>query len=362
MIYLSIGSNVGDRFKYIQLAVGIIAYRIGAVKQVSSIVETPAWGFESDPFYNACIEINTTLTAEEVLDQLIQIEEFLGRKRARVTHYQARTIDLDILMYKDQKINTSRLVIPHPRMNERSFVLSPLAEIAAEEVHPVANETIIKLFHNCPDKTPTNPVDQTLYIPNRYDYIAIEGNIGAGKTAFAQQLNTVLGGTILLENFYNNPYLADFYKDPLTFALAVEKAFLNDRIKQLRSFFKQKNPLPVIADFTLEKSILFAEQNLTKEAFFFYQRSFEEKRKKIPSPQRIILLAQEIDQLQYNIKKRGRGFEQNITKSYLKKIEKGYAGWHNKKNLPIKTLSLKGVDFIKYPSELHKLLLAFFQV
>lgn len=362
MIYLSIGSNVGDRFNYIQLAIGIIAYRIGPVKQVSSIVETPAWGFDSDPFYNACIEINTSLTAKEVLDQLIQVEEFLGRKRTHATHYQARTIDLDILLYKDQKINTSRLVIPHPRMNERSFVLSPLVEIAAEEVHPVTNETIIELLHNCPDKTTANPIDQTLYIPNRYDYFAIEGNIGAGKTALTQQLHAILGGTILLENFYNNPYLADFYKDPTTFALVVEKAFLDDRIKQLDSFFKQKNPLPVIADFTLEKSMLFAEQNLTKETFFSYQESFEKKTKKIPSPQHIILLVQEVDQLQYNIKKRGRSFEQNITKSYLKKIEKGYTAWQNKKNLPLSVLSLKGIDFIKYPSELHKLLLRFFQI
>ena len=81
MVYLSLGSNIGDRQLFLQLAIGLITYRIGEVKQVSNIVETPAWGFDGDAFYNACLSLETALSPQKVLEELLAIEKILGRKR-----------------------------------------------------------------------------------------------------------------------------------------------------------------------------------------------------------------------------------------------------------------------------------------
>ena len=99
MVYLSLGSNIGDRQLFLQLAIGLIIYRIGEVKRVSSIVETPAWGFEGDAFYNACLSVETALSPQKVLEELLTIEKILGRKRKTIKEYQARNIDLDILLF-----------------------------------------------------------------------------------------------------------------------------------------------------------------------------------------------------------------------------------------------------------------------
>ncbi len=352
---------MGDRQQFLQLAVGLIAYRIGEIKRLSAMVETPAWGFDGPAFYNACLGVETTLSPQAVLEELLLIEQFLGRDRKIAAGYQARTIDLDILLFQEKIVATSSLTIPHPRMQDRNFVLAPLAEIAAKTLHPLLNKNIQQLAIDCQDTAVITGVDAQLFIPKRKSFIAIEGNIGAGKTSFSHRLQAALGGTILLEHFYDNPYLVDFYQDPEKFALKVENAFLTERIDQLSRFFAQEKQPPVIADFSLEKSLLFAQQNLAELDFNAYKKDYLKGSRQLPQPDLVVFLAQNIPQLQKNIQKRGRDFEQDISDQYLQKIEKGYAQWYNNSALTICLLDTKGIDFVEDEKAFYPLLLSCFR-
>ena len=130
-LYLSLGSNLGDRAENLRRAIALIGERVGAVQRVSSFIETEPWGFESkNRFLNAAVMVLTTLSPEECLKTTQQIERELGRKsKSRNGNYHDRPIDIDLLLYGDLKLSTPKLTIPHPRMHERDFVMIPLREI-----------------------------------------------------------------------------------------------------------------------------------------------------------------------------------------------------------------------------------------
>ena len=130
-LYLSLGSNLGDREDMLRRAIALIEERVGAVQRVSSFIETEPWGFESEhPFLNAAVMVQTTLSPIECLDRTQQIERELGRKKkSKGGIYHDRPIDIDLLLYGDLKLSTPRLTIPHPHMYERDFVMIPLREI-----------------------------------------------------------------------------------------------------------------------------------------------------------------------------------------------------------------------------------------
>lgn len=130
-LYLSLGSNLGDRRQLLQRAVALIGERVGVVECTSSFIETEPWGFESDnQFLNACVLVSTKLPPHEVLRVTKQIERELGRTRKSVDgHYSDRPIDIDMLLYDDLHLADSDLILPHPHMTERDFVMIPLREI-----------------------------------------------------------------------------------------------------------------------------------------------------------------------------------------------------------------------------------------
>ena len=340
----------------------MIAYRIGEIKSLSKVVETPTWGFEGEAFYNACLAIDTALSPEEVLTQLLEIEEFLGRKRSEKNGYQSRTIDLDIVFYEDRVVKTDRLTLPHPRMQERNFVLAPLAEIAPAIEHPESKLTVESLLKTSEDTTSVTKITASLFPVKKINYIAIEGNIGVGKTTFAERLHEAISGRLLLENFYDNPYLEDFYRDPETYALAVENAFLEDRIQQQNKFFSNQESGPVIADYCLEKSPLFARQNLNDKDIDTYLQSYMKKVASLPQPAIVFFLEQSIEQLLKNIEKRGRSFEQNMEATYLEKIERGYQEWQNESQLKQINFPLLDGDITKDPSVFYRFLMALFRL
>jgi 2-amino-4-hydroxy-6-hydroxymethyldihydropteridine diphosphokinase len=151
-VFLGIGTNLGNRKNNLQSAVEKIGQHIGKVVHCSSVYETEPWGFETrNQFLNIVVEVKTNLKPSGVLDRLLMIESFLGRLREGEL-YTSRIIDLDILLYNDQVIAKEALVIPHPRMHERKFVLVPLCEIASEVMHPTLKKTIKKLLKECRDK------------------------------------------------------------------------------------------------------------------------------------------------------------------------------------------------------------------
>lgn len=149
--YLLIGGNLGDRNFYLTKSIRLIADKCGKVEQFSSLYETAPWGkLDQGAFLNQVIKISTSLEPIELLNVILKVENILGRKREE--KYGARTIDIDILYYNDFTIHEPELTIPHPRISERRFVLTPLAEIASHFIDPVHNKTIANLLFACQDR------------------------------------------------------------------------------------------------------------------------------------------------------------------------------------------------------------------
>lgn len=151
-VYLILGGNIGDKYNNLQKAMELIGLYIGKVQTTSSIYETEAWGKTDQPnFLNLALIAETELKPLDILAEIHKIESLLGRKREE--HWGARTIDIDILFYDDKIINLSNLVIPHPYLSQRRFVLAPLLEIIPDFVHPLLKQTIKILYSNCEDVT-----------------------------------------------------------------------------------------------------------------------------------------------------------------------------------------------------------------
>ena len=131
MVYLGLGTNLGDKQKNMNDAIRMLGNQVGEVEKVSSVIETEPEGFKSDNlFLNAVVKVRTALSPFELLDITQDVEKSLGRKEKSSNGiYHDRVIDIDILLYDDINISTPRLVIPHPRMAQREFVMTPLAEI-----------------------------------------------------------------------------------------------------------------------------------------------------------------------------------------------------------------------------------------
>lgn len=153
--YLLIGGNLGNREENLEHASALVAERCGSVLQHSSVFETAAWGLAGQPdFLNQVLLLSTPLLPLNLLHKLLGIEEEMGRVRREKNG--PRLIDLDILLYNDVVIDLPGLQIPHPRMAERRFVLTPLAEIAGKLIHPESGKTIDQMLAECPDPLPVN--------------------------------------------------------------------------------------------------------------------------------------------------------------------------------------------------------------
>lgn len=152
-VFLGLGSNIGDRITHLQAAITMLREQGLVIAQLSSIYETPPWGFEAEtPFYNCVIKASTTLTSAALLTLCKKVEILIGRKPNETSQrYASRSIDIDILLYGDQVVKLNNLIIPHPEMLQRNFVLTPLAEIAADFIHPMEKKTVQQLLHSCPD-------------------------------------------------------------------------------------------------------------------------------------------------------------------------------------------------------------------
>ena len=151
--YLSLGSNIGNKLENLQDAVNAIDKSIGKVIAISSIYETPAWGFKGDGFYNICLKIETSSQPNMLLEKVLELEKTLGRKRKETQGYQDRNIDIDIILFENKRISTINLVIPHPRSLERKFVLIPLHDIYNEDTFPFNHQSLLKNIEQCIDKS-----------------------------------------------------------------------------------------------------------------------------------------------------------------------------------------------------------------
>jgi 2-amino-4-hydroxy-6-hydroxymethyldihydropteridine diphosphokinase len=149
-IYLLLGSNEGDRLRYLQHAAGLVGGRVGRVLRWSSVYRTEAWGVRDQAdFMNSVLEVDSTLTPEDLLMELLEIERDLGRKRRN--RWAERVIDIDILYYGDLVVQSGRLTVPHPEIQNRMFTLVPMCEVAPDLVHPVLKLDQKTLLQYCAD-------------------------------------------------------------------------------------------------------------------------------------------------------------------------------------------------------------------
>jgi len=358
--YLSLGSNQGDKLNYLQQAIDCIGSHLGSVVTISPVYQTASFGFEANDFYNICIQLRTNFKPESLLQKLLEIETSLGRKRSSKTSFESRTIDIDLLLYENCVVQTNYLSVPHPQMLKRAFVLKPLHAIAPDLIHNTTNRAITEHLNECNDNSKVELINATLKKPvsisEKYNYIAIEGNIGAGKTTLSSMLADQFNAKQVLERFADNPFLPQFYKDKDRFAFPLEMSFLADRYQQLTDDLAQFDLFKsfIISDYYIFKSLIFAQVTLAKDEYALYRRVFDIMYKEITKPDLYIYLYQNTDRLLENIKKRGRDYEQNIEASYLDKIHKGYANFvQSEQTLNTLIIDVSELDFVSNPEDYH---------
>ncbi|MFD2564147.1 2-amino-4-hydroxy-6-hydroxymethyldihydropteridine diphosphokinase [Aquimarina rubra] len=354
-IHISLGSNIGNRLDYLQQALQLIYKTIGDVVDISGVYQTPAWGFSSDDFYNACILVKTFDATSEVLDKLLEIENSLGRNRTDAEGYEARTIDLDIIFSSEGIVETENLIVPHPSMQDRKFVLKPLEEIAEEEEHPIVKQTVHQLLENTTDVSEVIKLKDVLLNPKQkyslssVQYLTIEGNIGAGKTSLAHLIAQEFNAKLVLERFADNPFLPKFYEDMERYAFPLEMSFLADRYQRLQDDIGQFDLFKdfVVSDYDVFKSLIFAQVTLQEDEYKLYKKVFDIMYRDLPKPGLYVYLYQNTERLLENIKKRGRDYEQKIPAEYLNKINKGYLQFiKSQAHFNVRIIDISDKDFI----------------
>jgi 2-amino-4-hydroxy-6-hydroxymethyldihydropteridine diphosphokinase len=364
--YLSLGTNQGSKLENLQKAINLIALEVGAIQKVSSVYKTTSWGFNGDDFYNICLKVSTYQAPEKLLNSLLKIEKELGRIRSNKNEYQNRNIDIDILLFDDEIIISKTLIVPHSKMLERKFVMVPLAEIATYIIHPIEKKQIGVCLNKCNDASEIVMIKEKLIRPislsEKYNYIAIEGNIGAGKTSLAKMMSDEFNAKVVLERFADNPFLPKFYEDKERYAFPLEMSFLADRYQQLSDDLAQFDLFKnfIVSDYYIFKSLIFAQVTLTKDEYALYRKMFDLMYKEITKPDLYVYLYQNTDRLLLNIKKRGREYEQNIEKEYLKKIQEGYSNFiKTEQRLNVLTIDVSELDFVNnkndYREIIHKI-------
>jgi 2-amino-4-hydroxy-6-hydroxymethyldihydropteridine diphosphokinase len=363
-VYLSLGSNLGNRLGNLQNGILAIETKIGGVAAISPVYESSSWGFEADDFLNVCISLKTLWPAHELLKELLQIELDLGRIRKQEEGYQSRAIDIDILYYEQETSFSETLMIPHPELPFRKFVLQPLADIAPQFYHPVLKKDTRNLLQESKDKGKLVKTRYKLFknkaeLFENLNFIAIEGNIGAGKTTLAQKLAEDFNAKLVLERFADNPFLPKFYEDPSRYAFPLEMSFLADRYQQFTDDTSQYDLFKnfMISDYDIYKSLIFAHITLQKDEFALYRKLFNLMYKEVQKPKIYIYLYQTTEKLLENINKRGRAYEQNITADYLEKINRGYVEFiksHPEQNTLI--IELEDLDFVKHKADYEKII------
>ncbi len=192
-----------------------------------------------------------------------------------------------------------------------------------------------------------------------YQYIVIEGNIGAGKTTFVKMLTAKHNARMLLETFADNPFLPKFYEEPEKYAFTLEMAFMADRYGQLKKGIQEQDLFTkfTVSDYYFMKSLIFAKQTLTDTEFQLYRQFFHIIYPSLPKPDLYVYLHTDVDRLLQNIKKRGREYEQNISADYLTKIQKGYFDFFKQHSgdFPFLIIDTTRLDFVNNAAHFEQL-------
>ncbi len=314
--YIGLGTNLGNKQENIRLACDKLGQLPDTkITAVSSVIETDPLGpVEQPKFLNAVAEIQTGLNPSELLAKLLEIETELGRDRKQ--KWGPRTIDLDLLLYDEEIINSKDLTVPHSQMHLRSFVLKGLCESNPNLVHPVIGVTVSELAARL------NGGDFILN-PQRPQLVSIAGLIGVGKTTLATKLSKRLNAELLLEPYDTNPFLPKVYAGRQDLALHSQLYFLLNRVEQL-------NPASFIAgqliftDYVFEKDLIYARQLLDADQVSVYEELYPLCPVNVTKPVLVIYLYDTAENCLDRIHHRNRIYEQKIDTQFLTRLDAAY--------------------------------------
>jgi deoxyadenosine/deoxycytidine kinase len=193
-----------------------------------------------------------------------------------------------------------------------------------------------------------------------YRFITIEGNIGAGKTTLAHMLARHYNAKLILEEFADNPFLPKFYEKPQQYAFPLELFFMAERYKQLKDMLQTQDMFTdlVISDYLFVKSLLFAKINLSEDEYSLYQKLFEIINPQLVQPDLLIFLNAPVTQLQKNIKKRNRSYEQQIEDAYLQRVHNMYIQYLKQHSVRTLMIDTTKIDFLGEPAHFQQILKA----
>lgn len=197
-----------------------------------------------------------------------------------------------------------------------------------------------------------------------FNYLVIEGNIGAGKTSLAQKIAEDTNSKLILEQFAENPFLPKFYKDPDRYAFPVELAFLADRYQQLKNDIAPRDlfQTKTVSDYYFIKSLIFSRNTLKDDEYKLYKQLFDIIQQQLPLPERYVYLHVNTENLLRNIQKRGRDYETEIKEEYLGKIQDGYFEFMRSRNdITFVVLDMNNIDFVSNPLDYKKVKNAIFE-
>lgn len=331
--YIGLGSNIGDSAKLIKTALDELGKCEGiAVSAVSETIKTKPLGLVDQADYlNAAVKLQTMVSPDKLLKSLQAIETLLGRNRE--VKWGPRTIDLDLLLYGNEIIDSPGLTVPHSQMHLRSFVLKGMCEISGDLVHPIL-------------KRPMKELNERLAGGNFFldegkpQLISIAGIIGVGKTTLGQGISKAIGCELIREAYETNPYMDEAYAGKQDIALDWQLYFLVSRLKQLDKASLNNGEI-YISDYVFNKEQIYAKRVLTEEQRRQYQEEYVLVEPKIAEPVLIIYLKDTPGACLERIKKRNRAYEQQVEEGELKNFfddyEELFAGWNK---CPVITLSL----------------------
>jgi 2-amino-4-hydroxy-6-hydroxymethyldihydropteridine diphosphokinase len=311
---IGLGSNSGDRAWHLDEALRRLAAnaRLQLLRKSTWRETQPIGGpVGQNRYLNGAVILDTSLGPHELLQLLNEVESQLGRRRAR--RWDARTIDLDLLLYDDLVLSATDLQLPHPRMAWRRFVLEPAAEIAGEMRHPTVGWTIARLLEHLDTARP---------------YVAVSGPIGAGKTVLAEGLCRAMSARFIAEAL-DERRLEHFYGDTAAQAWAMELGFLEQR-KQLLSPAEGEDGWAenclAVSDFWFDQSAAFARVWLAPDQFVEFARRFAEIQRSVARPKLLVLLDAPTDELLARINRRGRRGETSLTIEQIERIRQSIFG------------------------------------
>jgi deoxyguanosine kinase len=193
----------------------------------------------------------------------------------------------------------------------------------------------------------------------KHSYVAIEGNIGAGKTTLCKKLSSDFNTRLILESFDENPFLSKFYENPERHAFSVELFFMTERYKQLQKSLYPADLLQqvTISDYFFIKTLLFAKQNLKEDEYDLFNNIFNILTTNFPKPNLIVYLHRPIEELLKNIRTRNRSYEQQISAEYLQTIQTAYFDYFKtEQDIPILIIDVNDMDFLDNPNNYKKLI------